>query len=159
MATLEDAERSILSELEISSDLPEEFRKQSGYFAYWAFKAARAYDKVRQLEEKQELVFSQLYSDYRAKHPKDSKENDCKAHVRKAALYKAVAKQLRVAQRTADVLKATVRAFEMRRDMLIQLGAQHRAEYQPDPSSLRQQTRKANRVVREAAKARHRRES
>ena len=37
-------------------------------------------------------------------------------------------KRLRRARYNADVLKAGVRAFEMRRDMLIQLGAQFRAE-------------------------------
>lgn len=160
MATsLREAEASILEELDISSDLATEFTKQSGYFAYWAFKAARAYDLVRQYEEKQELVFSQLYSEYREKHPKDSKENDCKAYVRKHALYKATTQRLRQAQRSADILRAAVKAFEMRRDMLMQLGAQHRAEYASTDPSLKARARKATRVVRDAAKVRQKRRS
>lgn len=154
MATLKEAETEILGELEISSDLAEEFMKQSGYFAYWAFKAARSYDQVRMLEERAELVFSHLYAEYRSKHPKDSKENDCKAYVRKHSLFKATAKKLRTAQRTADILKAAVRAFEMRRDMLIQLGAQNRAEHQSTDLSLSAKAKKATAVVRKAAKAR-----
>lgn len=154
MANLADIENSILSELEISSDLGEEFTKQSGYYAYWAFKAARAYDMVRQLEERKDLIFAELYAEYRAKHPKDSKENDCKSYVRKHALYKSVSERLRIAQRSADILKAAVRAFEMRRDMLMQLGAQHRAEYSSTDPSLKAKARKASRVIRDSVKAR-----
>lgn len=156
MTTLKDVETSVLDELEISSDLAEEFMKQSGYFAYWAFKAARAYDAVRKLEEQQELTFSQLYAEYRAKHPKDSKENDCKSYIRRHQTYKTINQRLRRAQRNADVFKAAVRAFEMRRDMLMQLGAQNRAEYKSTDLSLSAKAQKATAVIRKAAKRRNR---
>lgn len=155
--TLKQMEATILQELDISSDLEDEFTKQSGFFAYWAFKNARAMDRVRQLEERQELVFSQLYAKFRADNPKESKENDCKAYVRRHRLYKKVSSELRIAKRSADTFKVAVRAFEMRQGMLMQLGAQDRAEWHSTDPSLKARTKKANAIVRKAAKTRRRR--
>lgn len=138
----------ILSELGISSDLSEEFTKQASYYAHWGFTSVRAADRVRMLEERKELVFSQLYAEYREKNPKDSKENDCKAYIRKHSLYKEVSKKLREAEQQQDILKIAVRAFEMRRDMLIQLGAQHRAEFDSTDLSLKKKAQRASKIIR-----------
>jgi hypothetical protein len=121
------SQKALLSQLDISADLSHEFSSQAAYYAHWAYAHARAQDQVRLLEERADLLFSRLYQEYRSDNSA-AKENDCKAFIRQDRQYKAVQKRLRRARYNADVLKAGVRAFEMRRDMLIQLGAQFRAE-------------------------------
>lgn len=147
--------KSIVDELAISSDLTAEFRDQSAHYAHWAFLAARAADRVRLLEERVELSFAELYAAYRDEH-EDAKENDCKSYIRRQPEHKAMTQKLRRAQHDADVLKAAVRAFEMRRDMLIQLGAQFRAEEaasgmgapRPHKQSREEMIKRAGQIVR-----------
>lgn len=116
-----------LKQLAISSDLSDEFAKQPGYFARWAFLHARAEDAVRKHQERLDAVFSRLYAEYREQDD-TAKENDCKAYIRAHEDYRAAQLVLRTAQHQCDVLKRAVRAFEMKRDMLMQLGADRRAE-------------------------------
>jgi hypothetical protein len=122
-----ELERTLLSQLAITADLDREFRTQPALYASWGFLVARAEDKVRKLEERHDLVFSELYAKYRRSHA-DAKENDCKAYVRKAARYRAVQDALNRAKLERDIMKAGYRAFETKTSMLMGLGARARAE-------------------------------
>lgn len=147
----EDIRSDVMEQLSISSDLPTEFSSQATYFAHWAFLNARAQDFVRALEERVEVSFFELYDEYRSTHS-DAKENECKSFVRTHEKHKKLTTALRRGQFQCDLLKATVRAFEMRRDMLIQLGAQHRAEL--EGTDLRTSARKATRIVKDSFRGR-----
>ncbi len=149
MPTKQTIRQAVLEELGISSDLEREFGRQASYYADWAFKHARAASRVRKLEERSELIFSKLYSQHKRDH-RDAKENDCKAFIRSHQRYKEVMHELRQAQYEADVLKVAVRSFDMRRDMLMQLGAQHRSEYQSSGMSLKAKSDRASRIVRKS---------
>jgi len=142
-----EVESEVMEQLSISSDLTAEFMNQSAYFAHWAFLNARAQDFVRALEEKVEVSFFELYDEYRSQHS-DAKENECKSFVRTHAEHQKLTAAQRRGQFQSDILKATVRAFEMRRDMLIQLGAQHRAEM--EGTDLKTAARKATKVVKDS---------
>jgi len=155
-----DHKTAIADELAISADLNHEFSKQAGSFAHYAFLLARAEDLVRQLEEKAELLFAKHYRIYRQKNPKDSKENDCKSYIRRTREYQEAVNALHKAKYNRDILKAGVRAFEMRRDMLIQLGAMFRMELDGTDlktRSLQSKVKKATRVVRKTARTPRRR--
>lgn len=147
----EDIEKDVSEQLAISSELDAEFRNQAAYFAHWAFLHARSQDFVRQMEERVEVSFYELYDEFRKDHS-DAKENECKSYVRTHKHHQQLTSASRKAQYQADILKATVRAFEMRRDMLVQLGAQHRAEM--EGTDLKTAARKASRVVRDSYKGR-----
>jgi hypothetical protein len=140
-----DHEAEILEQLAITAALDREFKRQSAYFALWAFRHARAEDAVRRAEEQVELVFARLYAAYRRQHT-DAKENDCKSYIRRSKSHKAAVKAVRIAKFNRDILKAAVRAFEMRRDMLVQLGADARSEL--SSTDLSTKVRKASKVVR-----------
>jgi len=140
-------EKEVARQLDISADLSSEFSSQSAYFARWAYLHARAQDFVRKLEEQVEVSFYELYNAYRRKHS-DAKENECKAHVRTHLGHKKLTRALRAAQFQTDILKVTLRAFEMRRDMLIQLGAQYRSEL--DGTDLKTKAKRATRILRES---------
>ncbi len=135
----------IMAELAISSDLSTEFIKQASYYAHWAFLSARAQDTVRANEERVELSFYQLYREYKEEHS-SAKENDCKSYVRCKPRHKKLIRALRQSQYNADLMRAAVRAFEMRRDMLVQLGAQNRAEH--DSTDLKIKAQKATKVIK-----------
>ena len=147
----EDIEQNVGDELSISSDLQAEFQSQAAYFANWAFLHARAQDFVRALEERVEVSFYELYDEFRKEHS-DAKENECKSFVRTHKHHQQLTAALRKGQFQADILKATVRAFEMRRDMLMQLGAQARAEN--ESTDLKTAARKATKVVRDSYQGR-----
>lgn len=143
--TAAELEEEVVEELTISDDLDTEFMRQASYFAHWAFRHARAEDSVRKHEEFVDLQFAQLYAAHKEKHP-DSKENESKSFVRKSQQYKVAVKSMQGAKLARDILKAAVRAFEMRRDMLIQLGANRRHEYEGSPSIT--STESANAALR-----------
>lgn len=146
-------ESEIINELSVSSDLNDEFRKQPGLFAYWAFQQARAEDQVRKAEEQSDLMFSMLYAKYRDSNP-GAKENDCKSFIRRSKRYKEIIARLNKAKHDRDILKAAVRAFEQRRDMLIQLGANLRSEFDSTDTGVKVETAKATRVMRRSLKKR-----
>lgn len=151
------SEATILGELEISSDLPEEFTKQASYYAYWAFEYARANDAFRKSEENVDAVFSDLYAEFREENP-DSKENDCKSYIRSHPDHKAALTRRRKSEYNLLIMKAALRAFEMRASMLSQLGAQFRAEKDqvgmggapPNSAEKRKKRKKASKVVQDA---------
>lgn len=154
-----DLEQTLMDELAISADLNHEFSRQAGSFAHYAFQLARAEDLVRQLEERAELLFAKHYSAYRQKHPKDSKENDCKSYIRRTKEYQGAVSSLHKAKHNRDILKAGVRAFEMRRDMLIQLGAMYRMEIEGTDlktRNLKSRVKGATNVVRKTVRKRTR---
>lgn len=146
-------QEQILAQLEIGSDLSREFTRQSGYFASWGFLAARAMDRVRQLEEQSELVFSTLYAAYRVRASKDKqKENDCKASIRTNKHYRQIQQELLEAKHNHDILKVAMEAFSMRRDMLMQLGALNRAEL--TSTDLHMKAKRAGEVLKKKIKRR-----
>lgn len=156
-----ETENDILEALAISADLSSEFSSQPSHFAHYAFQHARAEDMVRKCEERVELLFYQLYGAYRDDNP-GAKENDCKSFIRQSVKHKRATKALHEAKKTRDVIKAAVRAFEMRRDMLIQLGANARAEFEGTDLGMNKKVARATKVIRETTKKssrRRRRES
>lgn len=125
---MEDTKKRVLRQLSIG-DLSEEFERQSAYFADWAFEHADAQDTVRLAQEKVDLLFSEYYAEARERDS-GAKENDCKAYIRSRSPYRVAQRRLRKAQYTADITRAAVKAFEMKASMLMQLGADRRAEYE-----------------------------
>jgi hypothetical protein len=147
----DDIEQEVAEQIDIGADLDHEFRSQAAYFAHWAFLHARAQDFVRAVEERVEVSFYELYDEFRKEHS-DAKENECKSYVRTHKTHQQLTAAARKAQFQADILKATVRAFEVRRDMLVQLGAQRRAEL--ESTDIKTAARKATKVVRDSYKGR-----
>lgn len=135
-------------------DLTEEFEKQAGRFFYYGYQRARAEDRVRQLEEKLDLQFGDLYAEYRQENP-DAKENDCKAYIRGNESYQQTQAALRKARLNADVLKSACRAFDQKESMLMQLGADRRSAL--DSSDLDMKKKKAAEVIKSSATRRRRR--
>lgn len=125
--TPDELSAELADQLPIGSDLQHEFAAQPAYYARWATLHARALDQVRKWEEREEVLFSRLYARYREHNP-GAKENDCKAYIRRSQRYSDCRAQLASARHDADMLRGAVKAFEMRRDMLMQLGAMERQE-------------------------------
>lgn len=144
-----EIEESLLTELEISSDLGYEFTRQAPFYAHWAFLHARSEDAVRKSEEKLDVLFAQLYRVCKKKNP-EAKENDAKSFIRTRREHKDVVKELNAAKFARDMLKAAVRAFDMRHSMLIQLGMDRRKELDETDSQsvLSKKIKKASKVVR-----------
>lgn len=136
-----------LKQVDISADLSMEFRRQSGLFSTWAYEHARAEDRVRELEEKLDLEFYILYAEYRGSHT-DAKENDCKAYIHMSDTYISLQTKLRKAKLERDMYKAIVNAFSMRKDMLVQLGADSRKEFENTDVAMK--ARKATRAMKKA---------
>ena len=137
-------------------DLSEDFRRQPATMARYGFLHARAADAVREQDENLDLVFSELYAEYREQDP-DAKENDCKAYIRASKNYQQAQRGKRKAHYNADILRAAVRAFETKRDMLIQLGSDRRADFQSSVLSVGEKnkgqvnkTKRAEQVIRES---------
>jgi hypothetical protein len=140
-----EKELEVMEQIAITSNLEMEFTRQSSLFARWSFLSARTQDVVRGLEEQVEISFYELYDEYRQDHH-DAKENECKSFVRTHADHQRLTANLRDAQHNADVLKAAVKAFEMRASMLMQLGAARRSEY--DSTDMKIRTESATKVIR-----------
>lgn len=149
----QDHEQEVMEEIAISSDLDTEFIKQSAFFAHWSFLAARAQDAMRALEEKVEVSFYELYNEYRQDHS-DAKENECKSFVRTHAKHQRLTAGLRRSQYQADILKAAVRAFDMRKDMLVQLGALRRHEH--DSTDIKTKAQAATRIIKRTMRRKER---
>lgn len=139
--------QQIMEQLAIGASLEEEFRTCPAHFARYAFLHARAMDSVRQAEDQLELLFGLLYAEYREDNA-DAKENDCKAYIRSDERYKEGQQALRAAKRRSDTFKAAVRAFELKRDMLMQLGADRRNDLVGTDMDAKRH--KASRVVQTA---------
>lgn len=148
----------ILDELKISSDLEQEFIRQASYYAHWASMHVVAMDKVRLAEEQTELLFGRYYREYKVRDPA-AKENDCKAYIRRKKNYQEASLRLRRALYEADMLKVAVKAFEMRKDMLVQLGAHNRSEYKSTEMALKKKVDKATRIVRQTVRRKIRKDS
>ena len=121
------SEADIKADLQIGSDLEEEFEKQAPRYAYWSFQKARADAEVRRAEEDMEVMWAALYSDYKNDNP-TSKENEVKAHIFSHPDYKAKRRAFNDAKYDADIFKACVRALEAKASMLQQLGPMNRQE-------------------------------
>jgi hypothetical protein len=141
---IDGLEQEIISQLEISSDLSEEFKKQSVFYASWASMGARARAMVRSSEEMVEKSFCMYYAKYRSDHAA-AKENDCKAYILSRKSHLKRVQRARRAQYYADMVKVAERAFDMRKDMLMQLGALFRKEY--DNTDLNVARKKANDII------------
>ena len=124
MFTVEEI-KSLERELEANPDLDEEFESCPSFYASATRIHAQAQDMVRRLEEDLDCVFSSLYAEYRTDHS-NAKENDCKAYIRANQGYKEIVENLHKYKYLADLAKGLVRAWEIKRDMLIQRGAENR---------------------------------
>jgi hypothetical protein len=144
----------LLKEMSIG-DLTKEFARQAGLFARRGFQHARAEDQVRKWEERVDMLFGQFYEAYREIEP-DAKENDCKAYIRRQPDYRKAQASLRRARYNSMVLKYAVKAFEVKGSMLMQLGADRRAEFENVDRLLQNmgpsdRKRKAERIIRDNA--------
>lgn len=142
------SQQDILKELAIGSDLSEEFSRQASYFASWGFEHATAEAEARRSEEAKDVIGARLDKKYRANH-KSPKENEVKAYVTCHKAYRAAVKKWHEAKFNRDILRIAVESFKQRKDMLVQLGADKRAELDQTDLSLRKKTKRANKVLRE----------
>jgi len=122
-----DREISLLDDLEITSNLEQEWREHPSKYARWAFLYARAEDELGAANERLDLTFSILYDAYKKNYP-DAKENEAKSYVRKHKKYRQVQTLRREKQLARDTLRGGLKSFEAREKMLGQLGAQSRHE-------------------------------
>lgn len=139
-------EKDIISDLEVGADLDEQFKRLPGTFFHYAYQHARAEDACRKAEEMLNLTNAKLYASYKKKFP-SSKENEAKSYVHRSKQYIAAQDEYSEAKFQRDIIKAGVEAFRIKKDMLVQLGANQRAEY--EGTDLKTKTRAASKVVKE----------
>ncbi len=141
-------QQEILNELAVSSDLSEEFSRQASYFASWGFEHATAEAEARRTEEAKDVMGARLGKKYRREH-KAPKEAEVKEYVTRHPAYRRAVKAWHDAKFARDILRIAVESFKQRKDMLVQLGADKRAELDQTDLSLRKKTKRANKVLRE----------
>jgi hypothetical protein len=145
----------ILEELEIGSDLSEEFSRQASYFAHWGFEHAGAESEVRRTEENKDLMWAKLQAKYR-KENAGAKENEVKAYVIRNSNYRKAIELWNTAKYNRDILKVAIESFRQRKDMLIQLGADKRSELDSTDMSIRRKSEKAGRILKQKTEERTR---
>lgn len=146
---MSETERDIQAELTVSSDLSREFAEQANRFASWGFDHARAEAEARRTEEVKDVMGARLDKKYRAGH-KAPKENEVKAYITCHKAYRAAIQAWHQAKFERDILRIAVDAFKQRKDMLVQLGADKRAELDQTDLSLKKKINRANKVIRKA---------
>ena len=145
---MSDKQQEILDELAIDSDLSEEFSRQASYFASWGFEHAVAEAEARRTEEAKDVTGARLGRKYRGEH-KAPKEAEIKEYVTRHPAYRKAVKLWHDAKFNRDILRIAVESFKQRKDMLVQLGADKRAELDQTDLSLRKKTKRANKILRE----------
>ena len=93
------------------------------------------------------MLNAKLYAKYKKEFP-SSKENEAKSYVQRAKAYQAAQDEFSIAKFNRDIIRAGVEAFRIKKDMLVQLGADRRAEY--EGTDLKTKTRSAERVVKKS---------
>lgn len=116
----------------IGSSLQNEFEIQAGNYAWATGVMAEAKAAVRQLKAELELLDAQLTNKIRKKFGGVLKVNEVRALVVSSTKYRNKNVSLRKAQKTEDYVSGFVKALEQKKDMLVQLGAASRAEYDPE---------------------------
>ena len=124
----EKQQGDLIAELEITSDLWNEFNTQPTSFSKWAYLRARALDEVRKYEELEKIKFYELYAEAKEELGSSSKENECKAFIFEDSKYRKILSLRREAKRQRDILTAACDAFAMKAQMLQQLGPMVRKE-------------------------------
>jgi hypothetical protein len=145
---MSDTERDILDDIAIGANLSEEFATNCSTFASWGFVHARAKAEARRTEETKDVIWAKLQLKYRKEH-KAPKENEVKAWCTKHPAYRKAVLKWNEAKYHRDVIHAAVEAFRQRKDMLVQLGADKRAELDTTDLSLKKKIGRANKVLRE----------
>lgn len=153
--SIDKDKQDILDEVAIGQDLSQEFARQASYFAEWGFAHATAEAEARRTEEAKDVTWAKLQLYYRRKH-KSPKENAVKAWIMRHQLYRDVVTAWHQAKYHRDVLRVAVESFKQRKDMLIQLGADKRADLDMTDLSMRKKIDRANKVLRKVTKPRRR---
>jgi len=163
------AEGRILSEdTKISDDLPEEFTNQTDIFAWWATMSELAKDKVlrlsTELKRKGAEIDGKLRAEWEAneddavlKAEKDNKKYARKKYTEKIIetrvflheVYKEIENELIEARKQAGLLQAGKEALTMKKEMLISIGANYRAEGMPNPTIMKKAAKQTIREVKE----------
>lgn len=144
----DETEKDIKQDVDIGSDLSNEFAEQANRFASWGFEHARAEAEARRTEEAKEVIWARLQMKYRDSHS-GTKENEVKAYITKHKAYRAAVHAWHQAKYNRDILRVAVESFKQRKDMLVQLGADKRAELDQTDLSLKKKIRRANKVIRD----------
>lgn len=145
--SIDKDKHDILEEIGIGADLSQEFARQASYFAEWGFAHAVAEAEARRTEEAKEVIWARLQLYYRKKH-KGPKENEVKAWITKHRLYRRVILEWNQAKYYRDILRVAVESFKQRKDMLVQLGADKRAELDVTDFSMKKKIERANKVIK-----------
>jgi hypothetical protein len=146
---MSDDRDDIQGELSVSSDLSREFAEQANRFASWGFEHATAEAEARRTEEAKDVIWAKLQLKYRARHS-TAKENEVKAYITRHKAYRAAVQAWHKAKYNRDILRIAVESFKQRKDMLVQLGADKRAELDQTDLSLKKKTARANKVIKES---------
>jgi hypothetical protein len=144
----DNVKSEILEELAIGPDLSLEFERQAPYFASWGFDHATAEAEARRTEEAKDVMGARLGKKFRREH-KAPKEAEVKEYVTRHPAYRRAVKAWHDAKFARDILRIAVESFKQRKDMLVQLGADKRAELDQTDLSLRKKTRRATKILRE----------
>lgn len=142
-----DLEKDIVQDLAVGPDLNEEFSRLPGTFFHYAYQHAKAEDACRRAEERLGLINAKAYAKYKEKFP-SSKENEAKSHVQRSKAYREAQDEFSATKYNRDIIKAGVEAFRIKKDMLVQLGADRRAEY--EGTDLKTKARSASKVVKKS---------
>ena len=133
-------EKQVLGHLRIGGDIGDAYRKQPGLRARFGFMAARAKAEVARLKEQRDLIAADIYGEAakkirRRKGEAIGSEEEGRAYkweiereVKRAPQMLRAVRALRRARLDEDILKAACTSLDHRKEMLISLGADHRAE-------------------------------
>jgi hypothetical protein len=112
--------------------LQEEFADQARRFFYWSKQYERGLESLETMKLNMEILESNLDLSIRKKFEKARykiTEGFVKAKIRQSPLWKRLSKQIIKKRREVNDLKNAMKAFEHRKDMLVQLGAKERKEW------------------------------
>ena len=114
-----------------TENLDEEFKQQAGYYAWVSAVYAEAKAVTRQAKNELEVLEAKLSTKAR-----DNEYAKTIVEVKQWVIgrpeYQEKLTQLHEAQLYEDILQGAVRSLEQRKDMIVQLGANHRQELDPE---------------------------
>lgn len=133
-------EKQVLRQLRIGGDISDAYKKQPGLRARFGFMAARAKAEAARLKEQREQIAADIYGEAarrirQRKGEAIGSEEEGRAYkweiereVKRDPRMMRAVRALRRARLDEDILKAACISLDHRKEMLISLGADHRAE-------------------------------
>jgi len=140
---VEEIQKDILKDLDIRcDDLSEEFSKQAGKFAHWAFlserkKAQKDYAKLRL-----EVFSAELGKELRIRDSVKQTDKSIENEIKSNSEWKKLNKEHILLKYEESILSVAVEAFNQRCQMLISLGAHARSELEGDIKILKESVKK-----------------